>query len=175
VDYAGQGNGQVRELPDLRTIRYYITLGLIDRPAAMRGRTALYGWRHLAQLVAIKRLQAKGLTLAELQHKLLGLTDAELADIAQLPNREGGHQAQPQRRTETFWNQPPAPVSKVEPQPSMQPLQGICLDEQVTLLVAPARPLENDDIEAIRTVAAPLLKLLHKRRLVRPSDERSQE
>ena len=46
-------------VPDARTIRYYATLGLIDRPEAFRGRTALYGARHLSQLVAIKRLQAK--------------------------------------------------------------------------------------------------------------------
>src|SRR5947208_8484092 len=78
VDYAGQGNGRVRDVPDLRTIRYYTTLGLVDRPAAMRGRTGLYGRRHLLQLVAIKRLQTKGLTLAELQGRLVGLTDSEL-------------------------------------------------------------------------------------------------
>jgi len=61
VDYSGQANGRVREVPDMRTIRYYTTRGLLDPPAQMRGRTALYGKRHLLQLVAIKRLQAKGL------------------------------------------------------------------------------------------------------------------
>src|SRR4051812_2534903 len=81
----GALNGRVREVPDLRTIRYYTTLGLIDRPAEMRGRTALYGRRHLLQLVAIKRLQARGLSLAELQEKLLGRTDRELAAIARVP------------------------------------------------------------------------------------------
>src|ERR1700730_4487154 len=86
VDYAGQGNGQVRPVPDLRTIRYYTTLGLIDRPAAMRGRTALYGRRHLLQLVAIKRLQARGLSLAEVQERLVGLTDAALRQLANLPD-----------------------------------------------------------------------------------------
>src|SRR4051794_26899981 len=75
VDYDGQASGRVREVPDRRTIRYYTTLGLIDRPAEWRGRTALYGRRHLLQLVAIKRLQARGLALAELQQQLLGLTD----------------------------------------------------------------------------------------------------
>src|ERR1700730_4103681 len=73
VDYAGQANGQVRDVPDRRTIRYYTTLGLIDRPAEMRGRTALYGRRHLLQLVAIKRLQAAGRSLTEIQQHLLGL------------------------------------------------------------------------------------------------------
>src|SRR5215470_6793752 len=85
VDYAGAGNGRVRDVPDRRTIRYYTTLGLVDRPAAMRGRTALYGRRHLLQLVAIKRLQAHGLSLAEVQERLLGLTDAALARLAKLP------------------------------------------------------------------------------------------
>src|SRR2546430_9008679 len=84
VDYEGPGNGRVRGVPDLRSIRYYTTLGLIDRPAEMRGRTALYGRRHLLQLVAIKRLQAQGLTIAELQRQLLGLTNAALEKIARL-------------------------------------------------------------------------------------------
>src|SRR5437660_517790 len=84
VDYDGQASGRVRDVPDRRTIRYYTTLGLIDRPAQMRGRTALYSRRHLLQLVAIKRLQSQGLTLAELQQQLLGLTDAALESIARL-------------------------------------------------------------------------------------------
>src|SRR5678815_5529169 len=60
-------NGQVRAVPDDRTIRYYATIGLLDRPAAMRGRTALYGARHLAQVVAIKRMQSAGHSLADIQ------------------------------------------------------------------------------------------------------------
>src|SRR3954470_16526491 len=82
--YDGPPNGRVRDLPDRRTIRYYTTLGLLDRPAAMRGRTALYGRRHLRQLVAIKRLQARGLSLAEIQARLVGLTDSALAELAGL-------------------------------------------------------------------------------------------
>ena len=60
VDYAGSPNGRVREIPDRRTIRYYTTLGIVDRPLEMQGRSAFYGQRHLLQLVAIKRLQAQG-------------------------------------------------------------------------------------------------------------------
>src|SRR5436309_11361819 len=84
VDYDGQASGRVRDVPDRRTIRYYTTLGLIDRPAEMRGRTALYNRRHLLQLVAIKRLQTQGLTLAELQQQLLGRTNAALERLARL-------------------------------------------------------------------------------------------
>src|SRR5215467_8773892 len=85
VDYSGQANGRVRDVPDRRTIRYYTTLGLVDRPAAMRGRTALYGMRHLLQLVAIKRLQADGRSLAEVQQELAGAPDAALRRLANIP------------------------------------------------------------------------------------------
>src|SRR6201995_2821093 len=112
VDYAGAGNGRVRAVPDRRTVRYYTTLGLIDRPARMRGRTALYGRRHLLQLVAIKRLQARGATLAELQQQLLGLTDAGLARLARLPadlDLQGRPEpAGPSRRDGAFWAEMPA-------------------------------------------------------------------
>jgi DNA-binding transcriptional MerR regulator len=85
VDYHGQVSGRVREVPDQRAIRYYTTIGLVDRPAAMRGRTALYARRHLLQLVAIKRLQAQGLSLARIQARLAGATDAQLEHVARVP------------------------------------------------------------------------------------------
>jgi len=105
-------NGQIRAVPDERTIRYYGTLGLLDRPAAMRGRTALYGRRHLAQVVAIKRLQAIGRTLAEIQALWPTLDDATLARMSgvELPARE----APPAARSE-FWKRTPAATVAPEP------------------------------------------------------------
>src|SRR5512132_3221543 len=82
VGYRGQRSGRGREVPDQRAIRWYTTLGLVDRPADWRGRTALYGRRHLLQLTAIKRLQAAGHTLAEIQAELTGISDARLAQLA---------------------------------------------------------------------------------------------
>jgi DNA-binding transcriptional MerR regulator len=89
VDYRGQPSGRVRAVPDRRAIRWYTTIGLIDRPVAYRGRTALYGPRHLLQLVAVKRLQAKGLPLVAIQQELAGATDAQLARVAHLPAAAG--------------------------------------------------------------------------------------
>ena len=82
--YDGQPSGRVRELPNGRTIRWYTTIGLVDRPLATRGRVALYGERHALQLAAIKKLQAQGLALAEVQERLLGATDAQLAAMAEI-------------------------------------------------------------------------------------------
>src|SRR6266700_394301 len=84
ADYEGAPNNRVRDVPDRRTIRYYTTIGLLDRPTEMRGRTALYGRRHLAQLVASKRLQAAGRSLTEVQEQLIGADDATLFRIAEI-------------------------------------------------------------------------------------------
>jgi DNA-binding transcriptional MerR regulator len=85
VDYPGAPSGRVRDVPDRRAIRWYTTIGLVDRPLGMRGRTALYGPRHVLQLVAVKRRQAAGRTLAEIQAELAGATDRTLRAIADPP------------------------------------------------------------------------------------------
>lgn len=75
-----QQDGRVSVIPDSRTIRYYTTLGLLDRPL-ISGRQGRYGRRHLLQLLAIKVLQAADLPLAEIQARLYGRSDSELEAI----------------------------------------------------------------------------------------------
>ena len=122
VDYAGAPSGRVRSVPDRRAIRWYTTIGLVDRPAAMRGRTALYAERHLLQLVAIKRRQADGRSLAEIQAELAGATDALLRSIARLPNgTPAGPHAPATPRAGRFWSAPaatPTPVPAAMPTPA---------------------------------------------------------
>lgn len=78
-------NGRVTKSPDRRVIRWYATIGLLDRPLRTGGRTARYGSRHLLQLVAVKRRQAQGRSLAEIQGELTGATDTTLRKVAGLP------------------------------------------------------------------------------------------
>ncbi|HET7518208.1 MAG TPA: MerR family transcriptional regulator, partial [Actinomycetes bacterium] len=128
VDYAGPPSGRVRAVPDRRAIRWYTTIGLIDRPVAHHGRTALYGPRHLLQLVAVKRLQAKGLPLAAIQQELASATDSQLARVAHLPSdaeqaaagrtaaalpMPAGRpwEAAGRARRASFWREPPAVLS----------------------------------------------------------------
>jgi DNA-binding transcriptional MerR regulator len=54
-----------------RTIRFYITRGLLDGPVKA-GRGAVYTADHLARLEKIKQLQAEGRMLAEIAHELGG-------------------------------------------------------------------------------------------------------
>jgi DNA-binding transcriptional MerR regulator len=70
-------DGRVSPSPDARTVRYYATLGLLDRPR-IEGREARYGRKHLVQLAAIKALQAEGLSLGDVQARLYGRREAEL-------------------------------------------------------------------------------------------------
>jgi DNA-binding transcriptional MerR regulator len=98
-------SGRVNPVPDARVIRYYATIGLVDRPT-LHGRTALYGRRHLLQLVAVKRLQGEGRSLAEIQFRLSGLTDVALARIARLSPGVDGPELSP----------PPAAALRREPQ-----------------------------------------------------------
>lgn len=79
--FGAQGDARVSAAPDARTVRYYTSLGLLDRPH-LEGRAARYGARHLLQLFAIKALQAESLGLAEIQQRLYGRTDAELQALA---------------------------------------------------------------------------------------------
>src|SRR4051812_29231868 len=84
----GQHNGQVQATPDERMVRYYASLGMLDRPVAWNGRQALYGVRHVLQLTTIKRLQAKGLTLARVQQVVIGASDERLRALERLTDDE---------------------------------------------------------------------------------------
>ncbi len=85
TEYDGAPSARIQSVPDLRAIRYYTTLGLLDRPTEMRGRTAFYGRRHVLQLVVIKQMQSEGLSLGEIQQKLTGASDRRLSSLAKLP------------------------------------------------------------------------------------------
>lgn len=71
---------RVSAAPDARTIRYYTTLGLLERPL-VQGRQARYGTHHLLQLLAVKALQSQGLALGDIQARLYGRDDTELQEV----------------------------------------------------------------------------------------------
>ena len=159
-------NGQVRAVPDDRTVRYYGTIGLLDRPASMRGRTALYGSRHLAQVVAIKRLQSTGKSLAEIQELWPTLDDPTLARMSgvTLPARA------PRTPRKEFWKAAPAPMPPEPPRTIAAPVElRLQLAPNVTLTIAvddtTALALSQADVRALRAAAASLVTELANRRL----------
>lgn len=74
-------DGRVARAADPRTVRYYQSLGILDRPLSYEGHKARYGPRHLLQLLSVKALQRLRLPLSEIQERLYGRSDAELEAI----------------------------------------------------------------------------------------------
>lgn len=144
-DGVEQGSNRVRDVPDQRTVRYYTTLGLVDGPDERSGKVGLYGERQLFQLLAIKQLQARGEKLAAIQTRLLGLSTGRLRAIVE---------AKPAM---------PAVASAVAPAIAL--LQGVPVGDSVIVMLQSKRALTADDIEAIETASAPLLRLLRARQL----------
>ncbi len=115
---------RIRWQPNGRQIRYYTTLGLLDRPFGGRGQKVSYGPKHLLQLLAIKRLQHQGLKLAEIQPVMAGLSQERLAELLGLPQNWLDHldtaapaeEPLPDRHQTAFWAAPPTPPQRATPE-----------------------------------------------------------
>ena len=168
-------NGRVRSTPDERTLRYYTTLGLLSRPAAFKGRTALYQRDHLAQVVAIKRLQASGLPLSDVHLRLAGLTPNELEVVAQLP-AELPEPSKPVRAVQTIRQERPAPLkAQSVPHPRHRPGgdsspsgSWLSLGSGVALMLPAAFEGRAEGLLDILQAASPLLAELRRQGLIAP-------
>lgn len=75
---ARQGRGTVTELPDERTVRYYLTEGLIPPAEEKQGTASVFEFRHLLQLLVVKKLQAEGLPIRAIRELVTGKTGRQL-------------------------------------------------------------------------------------------------
>jgi DNA-binding transcriptional MerR regulator len=185
--YAGQRSGRVEELPSERSIRWYTTIGMVDRPVAHRGRTVLYGPRHVLQLAAIKMLQAQGHSLAEVQERLVGASDRQLAGLVGLPVADPAASAPAvPPAPAAFWKHsegrplaaPPAPMPAQAglatrggaghgidrtALTSATARPAVRLADTVTVVLdAATRVPDEGELAAIAAAAAPLLDLLER-------------
>lgn len=182
--YDGARSGRIRDLPDARTVRWYQTLGIVDRPAAFRGRTALYGRRHLLQLAAIKKLQSSGFPLADIQRGMAGKNDAELARSAGTSRRDAdlviersvqtrssvakarlaaavaGEANRPSRRDSAFWKSKIAPKAPDAAAEGPARIMQSCSLGAVAMLLWNGRALTASEQEKLRRLAGPLVTFL---------------
>jgi DNA-binding transcriptional MerR regulator len=152
------GSRRVRWNPNPRLIRYYTSLGLLDRPFGVRGHTVYYGRRHLLQLLAIKALQSEGEPLAAIQERLQGLPDADLRSFAQLP--DDWQTPQPEATRDDFWRLAPSTNDSGKQD---LPLQGVTLAPGVILLLDTSTHT-NIDLASLKSAAQPLISALRKAR-----------
>lgn len=82
-----QERGSVSELPDERMVRYYSSGGLISPPEGRQGTAAVYGYLHLLQLLAIKRLQAEHLPIKKIKELVEGKTETDLEQLLEVGER----------------------------------------------------------------------------------------
>lgn len=66
-------NAAARARPSERTIRFYVARSLVSPPDG-RGTAAVYSYRHLLQVLAIKLRQMEGATLETMTREFSGLT-----------------------------------------------------------------------------------------------------
>ncbi|MGJ6961473.1 MerR family transcriptional regulator [Streptosporangium sp. G11] len=154
-----QLNGRVRDMPNERLIRWYSTIGLLDPPSARRGRVAMYGRRHLLQIVAVKRRQSDGRTIAEIQIELAGATDQTLESIARLPEHTPAHPPEhlpehapkpspappaqtgsPGTARPRFWAGPPSPAELAKPTQPSNPAKPVDPVDPAAHPLPPPRP-----------------------------------
>ena len=69
-----------------RLLRHYVSMGVVDKPSR-EGRDALYGFRHLVQFVAARRLLAEGLPLAKIANYTGAVPTDALAAYIENPDR----------------------------------------------------------------------------------------
>jgi len=167
-------SGRIRSAPDERTLRYYTTIGLLSRPAAFRGRTALYQRPHLAQVVAIKRLQAAGVALSDIQLQMVGLTPTELEHLAQLP-RELPEPSTLARAVETIRQERPArfesrslPQNRFRSEESASTGSWINLGSGVVLMLPTSLGGSAESLLDVLQAASPLLAELRRQGLIDP-------
>lgn len=73
-----QSRYRVTEKPTARTIRFYTARKLVDKPLAKDGVHALYGYRHLLQVLAVKYLQSQYLPLVKIRSLVENASNRDL-------------------------------------------------------------------------------------------------
>lgn len=92
-----QSRYKVSELPTERTLRYYMSMDLMDRPAAKRGTLSIFTYRHLLQVLAVKHLQSQYIPLRRIRTLLRGASNRELENILPGGSTEPARVSRPSR------------------------------------------------------------------------------
>ena len=76
-----QKRGTVSLVPDERTIRYYLSEGLIQPADEKQGTASVFGYLQLLQLVAVKKLQAEHLPIKKIRELVSGKGEQQLESL----------------------------------------------------------------------------------------------
>lgn len=85
-----QDRGTVSEMPDERTLRYYLAEGLLSPASDKQGTASVFGYVHLLQLLVVKKLQSEHLPIRKIKELVGGRTERELERLLGLDARKTG-------------------------------------------------------------------------------------
>ena len=158
------GDARTSASIDVRTVRFYQTLGILPKPA-YEGRCAVYSLTHVVRVVAAKQLQAEGHSLAQIQTALPAATDDALVQALTTAQRSTSSRSSPlPQRSEPAHcelNSAPSPACIPEfESPCVAELRTFTLTTGVTLILDP-RIVANAEV-LVTTLAA--LTLSHQSR-----------
>lgn len=80
-----QDRNKVAKFPNERTIRFYLTEGLLPLAASTEGTSSVFTYTHLLTLIVIKRLQSQGLPIRIIQRIIADRNNAELEKLLDEP------------------------------------------------------------------------------------------
>ncbi len=131
-----QNEGAEERALSERTLRFYRAQALLDPPLAWDGRKPLFGEAHLRQVIEIRRLQARGMSLEQIRG-LLARQAAGEEGFNEGLQLSGDPDRSLRRRRERAWARP----TKAEPLQEME--QGFPNPQRATPLFEAVRPVED--------------------------------
>ncbi|HEX7956283.1 MAG TPA: MerR family transcriptional regulator [Pyrinomonadaceae bacterium] len=87
---AQQARGTVTELPDERTVRFYLSEGLVPPAEEKQGTASVFGYRHLLRLLVVKKLQAEHLPIRAIRDVVGDKTERQLERLLGADEERGG-------------------------------------------------------------------------------------
>jgi DNA-binding transcriptional MerR regulator len=124
-----------------RLVRHYVSVGVVDKPTR-EGRDALYGFRHLVQFVAARRLLAEGFPLAKIAKYTGAVPTDALTDYLEKPERtnEAELLVAAFRSESSSRNSPPAASRRT---PQQKPPQSMATGMGMVDVVHEMREMEH--------------------------------
>lgn len=113
-----QGRGTVSELPDERTIRYYLSEGLLSPAEEKQGTASVFGYLHLLQLLVIKKLQAEHLPIRAIRELVGSRNERQLERLLGGEPGRAADRNEALRYLETLVAKPPPPPPAAMSAPS---------------------------------------------------------
>lgn len=76
-----QERGTVADYPNERSLRYYMSEGLLAQPSGKQGLNSVFGYEHLLAILAIKKLQSEGVPINLIRTLIPGKTASDLESV----------------------------------------------------------------------------------------------